>query len=123
MWEVVQNPKTEKYQIYSNVFEAFILEEEVDQQELKRIWLLEFGQAGEETLTNILLATNDNSYLRRRYYEDSKMWDDHSVSHYRGSLAPRGADNHIKTCRICRYFDRADDFEDVSTFCQKGDGT
>lgn len=97
-WQIVKNPKTEKYQVFSSVVDAFIFEEEVTREELTEFWKEEFGRQGEYNFTRIL---NDLDKDRNPYnqftmtWEEAVMWSDHQTKHHYKNPTP-------STCGICK---------------------
>ena len=96
-WQVVKNPETEMYQIFSSVVDAFLLDYEVTRDELEDFWIGSRGQMSASALNEILEAIDDGR-LPTGYdmtYAKAKMWDVHQSDHGPKTRQP-------DVCKICQ---------------------
>ena len=104
-WQIVKNPETEKYQIFSSIVDAFILEREISRRALGRYWMQQFGQQGEDNFNRIMKAIDEGGKPYNQFtmtFKEAQMWHTHSTEHAHGSCAPKGSKLHPETCGICK---------------------
>lgn len=123
-WRVTQNPETGKYQIFSSIVDAFILEEEIDRDDLRAFWISEFGENGKTHIENILISLDtDGPYPFSKWkqpYKELKMWNDHSMGHEKGSMSGRNG-VVAEDCKICQEIEHEELLVGTDHFGQKGD--
>lgn len=104
-WQIVKNPKTEKYQVFSSIVDAFILEEEISREDLTQFWKSEFGRNGEDNFNRIMKGLDEGTKPYNQFtmtWEEALEWHTHSMTHDHGSQAPEDAKLHPETCNICK---------------------
>ncbi len=97
-WQIVKNPETNKYQVFSSIVDAFILNDEISRRALGRFWKAEFGQQGEDNFNRIMKAIDEGEkpYGQNSLtWEEAKMWHTHVTDLH-------GYDQHHETCGICK---------------------
>jgi hypothetical protein len=97
-WQIVKNPETEMYQVYSSIVDGFLLDAEHDIEELRQFWLFQNSKADMAKFDQIIAdldAGNPPYGDLTMTYEDAKMWDTHQASH-----GPKS--RHPDTCKICK---------------------
>lgn len=104
-WQIVKNPKTKKYQVFSSIVDAFILEYEIGKRDLTNFWKAEFGNNGMDNFKRIIKALDEGRKPYNQFthtWEEALMWHTHSTTHAHGSCAPQDSKLHPETCGICK---------------------
>ena len=97
-WQIVKNPETKKYQIYSSIVDAFLLDDEFSKEEILDFFQHERGKQGVESATKIIKELDKGL---KPYgdltmtWDEAKMWDTHQGSHGSKNRQP-------DTCKICK---------------------
>jgi hypothetical protein len=97
-WQIVKNPETSKYQIFSSIVDAFLLDDEFTKEELLEFFQHERGKQGVESAEKIIkeLDQGIKPYGKLTMtFEEAKMWDAHQASHGPKNRQP-------DTCKICK---------------------
>lgn len=105
--QVVRNPETGKYQIFSSVVVAFVFDEEKSREELIRYYRDRKGTYSVKSLLHILEDVDNGYYGSGMTYPQAKMWNDHSMGHKYGAQASKDSPSLI-SCSICRSILRED---------------
>lgn len=97
-WQIVKNPETEGYQIFSSIVDAFLLDDELSRDEMDEFWLNQFGAKGQDNYKKIMAELdkpNGKPYDKLTMtWKEAKMWDTHQAEH---GIKNRQPD----TCGIC----------------------
>lgn len=94
-WQIVQNPKTKNYQVFSSIVDAFILDREVNREELTQFWKDEFGKSGELNFNFIMDKVDAGKpayYQFTMTWDEAMMWHVHQTEH--STMRP-------DVCKIC----------------------
>ena len=96
-WQIVKNPETEMYQIFSSVVDAFLLDYEVTRDELEVFWVGSRGEQSLQAFSDIVEALDAGEVPPGYYmtYEEAKMWDVHQSQHGPKTRQP-------DVCKICQ---------------------
>lgn len=97
--QIVKNPQTNRYQIFSSITDSFILDDEFTREEMDEFVLSQFGQMGEgEKYLEIMKVLDEGG---KPYgdltmtWEEAKMWDTHQAEHGPKTRKP-------DMCKICK---------------------
>lgn len=98
-WQILKNPETNEYQVFSSVVDDFITDHEYTKEELTEFWLQQFGEAGQKNFERILaeLDKPDGKPYHQftMTWDEAMMWHTHQTKHGPRSRQP-------DTCNICK---------------------
>lgn len=115
-WQIIKNPKTKNYQVFSSIVDAFILEE-ATKEELTNFWKQKFGSAGEDNFNRIIKQLDEGGKPYFQFTKDHKsalMWHIHSTSHKHGSCSKTDIFDP-KNCDICSDIQKDEERENART--------
>lgn len=71
-WQIIKNPDTNNYQIFSTIVDNFILDNEVTKEGLTQFWKEEYGRSGMYDLDRKLEIIDKGG---NAYYQFTMTWD------------------------------------------------
>lgn len=93
--QIVKNPQTNRYQIFSSIVDAFILDDEFTREELTDFWREQYGESSMVSFETRMVELHVNTEQNRKDWECAKMWDTHQAEHGPKTRKP-------DVCQICK---------------------
>ena len=94
-WQIVKNPDTQNYQIFSSIVDAFLLDDELTREEMDEFWLNQFGEQGQDGYNKTMVELDKPNGKWLAEWKTAKMWDTHQAEHGQKTRQP-------DTCGICK---------------------
>lgn len=98
-WQIVKNPETSGYHVFSSIVDDFITDYEMNREELTEFWQQQFGAQSMKNFERILtdLDKPDGKPYKQftMTWAEAMMWHTHQTQH-------GDKNRHPKTCGICK---------------------
>jgi hypothetical protein len=97
-WQIVKNPETNDYQVFSSIVDGFITDHEYTREELTEFWLQQFGERGQQNFKRILEELDKPD--GKPYHQFTITWAEAIMMH---THSEKHGDKYRPTdCQRCR---------------------
>lgn len=97
-WQIVKNPETNCYQVFSSIVDGFITDYEMTREELTEFWEQQFGERGKPDFDRVMTELDKPN--GKPYHEFTVTWDHANMLHTHSEK--HGDKYRPDSCKRCK---------------------